>query len=88
MAWSRDGTRLVGGDEDGHVYAWDASDGTQLLRLAGHHGAVTSVAWSPDDRWLASGGRRSESGELFVWDARSGERHPAWGEGNAVWFQH
>ena len=44
-------------------------------RLAGHHGAVMSVAWSPDGRRLASGGD-SQSGELFVWDAHSGERMP------------
>src|SRR5947209_11083615 len=47
VAWSPDGTRLVGGDDDGHVYVWDASDGRLLQRLEGHHGGVTSVAWSP-----------------------------------------
>jgi len=60
--------------EDGHVYVWDAKGGTLLLRLAGHHGIVTSVAWSPDDTRLASGSGSRDSGELFVWDARSGER--------------
>ncbi len=86
VAWSPDGTRLVGGDEDGHVYVWDAADGTQLLQLAGHHRSVTSVAWSPDGSRLASGSGR-DAGELVVWDAHSGERHPAWhplrGRGNA-----
>jgi WD40 repeat protein len=65
---------LAGGDEDGHVYVWDASDGTPLLQLARHHGAVTSVAWNPDGRWLASGGGR----ELVVRDAHSGECVRAW----------
>src|SRR6266702_4098401 len=77
VAWSPDGTRLVGGDEDGHVSVWDAKGGTQLLRLAGHHGAVTSVAWSPDGSRLASGSgsqRQGDAGELFVWDAHSGQR--------------
>jgi WD40 repeat protein len=77
VAWSPDGTRLVGGDEDGHVFVWDARGGTQLLRLAGHHGTVTSVAWSPDGSRLASGGgspRQGDAGELFVWDAHSGQR--------------
>jgi WD40 repeat protein len=46
----------------------------QLLRLVGHHGAVTSVAWSPDGMRLASGGGGKEGGELFVWDAHSGQR--------------
>jgi WD40 repeat protein len=87
VAWSPDGTRLVGGGDDGHVYVWDAAEGTQLLRLAGHHGLIMSVAWSPDGTRLASGGGSRDGGELFVWDAHSGERHPAWhplrGRGNA-----
>jgi len=56
------------------VYVWDASDGSERLRLAGHHGGVTSVAWSPDGSRLASGGSgqgQGDSGELLVWDARS-----------------
>src|SRR5258706_8452367 len=78
VAWSPDGTRLVGGGDDGHVYLWDAADGTLLLRLAEHHGLIMSVAWSPDGTQLASGSGSRDGGELFVWDAHSGERHPAW----------
>jgi WD40 repeat protein len=84
LAWSPDGTRLVGGDEDGHVYLWDASDGMLLERLPGHHGVVTSVAFSPDGSRLATGSGSSDSGELFVWDAHSGQRHSAWGAGNSA----
>ena len=73
VAWSPDGTRLVGGGDDGNVYLWDASDGTLLQRLAGHQGVVTGVAWSPDDTRLACAGRGRGNGELFVWDAQSGE---------------
>src|SRR6266516_4147580 len=47
VAWSPDGTRVVGAGDDGNVYLWDASDGTLLHRLPGHQGVVTSVAWSP-----------------------------------------
>ncbi len=74
VAWSPDGTRLVGGGSDGCVYVWDATDGTLLLRLVGHKGAVLSVAWSPEGNWLASAGGGREGGELFVWEAHSGER--------------
>ena len=72
VAWSFDGTRLVGMGDDNHIYVWEVSNGT-LLRLAGHHGIVTSVAWSFDGTRLASGSGGSGSGELFVWDAYSGE---------------
>jgi len=80
--------RMVGGDEDGHVSVWDARGGTQLLRLAGHHGAVTSVAWSPDGSRLGSGGGSRDAGELVVWDAHSGERHPAWEAGSSALAGH
>jgi WD40 repeat protein/transcriptional regulator with XRE-family HTH domain len=74
VAWSPDGTRLVGGGSDGFVYVWDASDGTLLRRLVGHHEAIMSVAWSPDGNWLASAGGGREGGQLFVWEAQRGER--------------
>jgi len=59
------------------VYVWDAADGTQLERLAGHHRGITSVAWSPDGTRLASGcgsQGQGDSGELWVWEVQSGER--------------
>jgi WD40 repeat protein len=73
VAWSSDGTRLVGVGEDSHVYVWDASGDRLLLRLVGHCGIVTSVAWSLDNRWIASGSGICDKGELRVWNARSGE---------------
>ena len=63
VAWSPDGTRLVGGGDDGYVYLWDAADGTQQQRLVGHDGTVMSVAWSPDGMRLASGGGGREGGD-------------------------
>lgn len=59
--------------DDNHIYMWRASDGALLLRLARHHGMVTSVAWSADSTWLASGSSGSDGGKILVWNARSGE---------------
>ncbi|OLB65627.1 MAG: hypothetical protein AUH94_00515 [Ktedonobacter sp. 13_2_20CM_2_54_8] len=52
---------------------------------------MNDVAWSRDGKWLASGGGSQGQGdneELFVWDMRSLERHPAWGAGNRVLSGH
>jgi WD40 repeat protein/transcriptional regulator with XRE-family HTH domain len=73
VAWSADGERLAGVGEDSQAFVWDASGDNLLLRLAGHCGIVTSVAWSRDDQWIASGGSLHDTGELRVWNARSGE---------------
>src|SRR5438477_334640 len=51
-------------------------------------GAVMSAAWSPDGNWLASAGGGREGGQLFVWEAQSGEHHPAWGAGNSALAGH
>jgi WD40 repeat protein/transcriptional regulator with XRE-family HTH domain len=91
LVWHPDGTLLVGGDEAGHVYVWQASDGTLLRRLERHQGAVTSVAFSPDGKLLVSGSSsqgQASSGELFVWQVESGQRHSAWGAGNSAFSGH
>ena len=46
------------------------------------------MAGSPDGSRLASGGGSRDGGELVVWDAHSGERHPAWGAGNSALAGH
>jgi WD40 repeat protein/transcriptional regulator with XRE-family HTH domain len=84
VAWSPDSTRLVGAGDDGHVYLWDASDGTLLRQLSGHRGVVTRVAWHSDGKWLASGGGGRDGGELFVWDVQSGERVRAFAAAEGV----
>jgi WD40 repeat protein/tRNA A-37 threonylcarbamoyl transferase component Bud32 len=40
--------------------------------LRGHTRAVLSVAWSPDDRWIATG---SKDNSARIWDASTGREH-------------
>src|SRR5258708_9642673 len=74
VAWSPDGTHLASCGDDGGVCRWEASDGMVRASLQGHRGMVMRVAWSPDGRRLASGGGGRGGGELYIWDAHSGER--------------
>jgi WD40 repeat protein len=48
-------TMLLTASEDGVVRVWDASSGALLRELRGHEGPVLSAAFSPDDRFIASG---------------------------------
>lgn len=78
VAFSGSGSRLVtaGGqitdrlgtqDTDGRV--WDARTGELLLTLQGHRSAITSVAFSADDKWIVTAGH--DEG-VKVWDAFTG----------------
>jgi WD40 repeat protein len=78
VAWSPDGQRIASASQDQTVQVWDATTGPQWLRALalrvgfkyfvyeGHESAIQTVAWSPDGRYIASGG----NGHIVrVWDA-------------------
>jgi WD40 repeat protein len=69
VAWSPDGTRIVGGGTDGLLRIWD-TEGQKVLDITGLTGFVRSVDWSPDGTKIVSGG---DDETIRVWDSYNGE---------------
>ena len=70
MAFSPDNTQLAVASSIG-IWLYDTRTGQELDLLIGHTSAVTSVAFSPEGRTLASG---SDDGTGHIWDARTRKR--------------
>ncbi len=51
-------------DQDNVVRFWDMATGNQVGEFRGHLGSVTSMAFSPDSKRLATGG--SDSTVLII----------------------
>jgi WD40 repeat protein/serine/threonine protein kinase len=60
----------------GEVFIWDRLTGERKHPLRAHSGIARCVAFSPDSRWLVSGGGevRTPGQEIVVWDVATGER--------------
>ncbi len=71
MRFSPDGTRLVVGT-DVAVWVYDVLDGKETALFTGHGGQVNALAFSPDGKFLASGG--SANPIIQLWDLEIGSK--------------
>lgn len=73
-AWSPD-RRLVVIEQEGvrdTLQVWEVSSGHQMLSWLSSHHDVWALAWSPDGRYIASGGFAGQKGEVALWEASTG----------------
>lgn len=86
LAFHPDGRHIVSGSGEarlppdpsatGQLIVYDVDERRVLWNLEGHPGVVTCAQFSPDGRWMASGGfgtDMSDSGKVRLWDAATGE---------------
>ncbi len=75
VAFSRDSRAVATGSDDSEpdptVKLWDPATGRLFRAWAGGEGTVSSLAFAPDGRFLASGPLASR-GNVRIWDAATG----------------
>jgi WD40 repeat protein len=72
LAWSPSGDRLAVADYDGPINVWDVETNKVIQTLLGHKW-VTSLAWHPGGKRLASFSAGQPSSDVKLWDLRTGE---------------
>lgn len=70
VAVSRDGATIVQANDDGDIRWVDGATGAERRRQRGHSHAITTAAFAPTGRLLATG---SHDGEVKLWSPDGGE---------------
>jgi WD40 repeat protein len=73
--FSRDGRHLAYSTADHAVHLWDVRAGAEVRVLRGHRAHVRALAFSPDGKRLASGGRYPDN-SVRLWSVPAGEEIP------------
>ena len=56
-------------------YIWDLTTGAEIVKLTGHTDSVTSVAFSSDGEYIATGGM---DGKVRIWRRVGRENYEKW----------
>jgi WD40 repeat protein len=64
VLWSRNGTKLLSGHNEGIARLHDTKNGSVLMTFSGHASAILALAWSPDETKFATG---SADSTVRVW---------------------
>jgi WD40 repeat protein len=83
LSVSGDGTLVAVGNAAGEVCVFDLASGEVQFRVNAHRGGTMAVAWSPEQRLLATAG---QDGTAQLYDAQGA--HVAELPGGAPWVEH
>ncbi|MGI9382991.1 MAG: hypothetical protein ACR2PO_07540, partial [Methyloligellaceae bacterium] len=81
LVFTADGRQLVSASDDKVIRVWDVAAGQTVRTLRGQQaegeaGKIYALAFSPDGRWLAAGGRMADAGKgghpIRLYDFASG----------------